>query len=376
MAEEKPDAEKTEAPSERRREQAREKGDRLTSSELATAMSGIAGALWLYGFGVKLADGMRISAASALSIGPADIADFRPLAATQTMLAPLAVPLLALGLLALVAVAIGQALSGGISFTPSLIAPKFERMDPVKGFGRIFGRKGLVELLKALLKVAILVGLSVWLIRGEVQTLLGLSAMPLDAALGMAGGMGLKLMLWLSLGLALIAGGDIPVQIFEWLKRLRMTKQELKDEAKEQEGSPEMKYAIRRMARESLKRASRSAMADATVVLTNPTHFAVALRYRPELDQAPVIVARGRGLVAEVIRELAAEQGVVILSYPSVARAIYFTGRVGTVIRADLYAAVAAILAFVLRAGTGQVAPDVEAPPGARFDEEGRMVAE
>ncbi len=375
MADETPRDEKTEAPTPRRREQAREKGDRLTSRELATAMGGIAGAIWMAAWAGDLAAGLQLSTAGALTLGRADILDFRPVEAVAAILWPVAAPLLALAAMVLVAVGIGQALAGGLSFNLSLAAPKLSRMNPLSGLGRMFGPKGLIELVKALAKALILVGLSTWLIYDSLPMLRGLSAMPLEAAMATANGLGLKLFLWLSLGLVLIAGGDLPVQIREWMQRLKMTKQELKDEAKQTEGSPELKFAMRRLARDNLKRASRSAMADATVVLTNPTHFAVALRYRPEIDAAPLIVARGRGLSAEVIRELAAERGVMTLSYPSVARAVYFTGKVGTVIRADLYAAVATILAFVLRMGLEAAdPPPVEAPPSALFDEDGKLV--
>jgi flagellar biosynthetic protein FlhB len=181
-------------------------------------------------------------------------------------------------------------------------------------------------------------------------------------------------MLWLSAGLVLIAGADLPLQLFQWLKKLRMSRQDVKEEYRQQEGAPEVRAALRRAARDALKRSSRAALADATVVLTNPSHFAVALRYRPETDPAPTIVARGRGMVAEVIRELAAEARTPVLSYPSVARALYFTGKVGAQIRPDLYAAVATILAFVLRVGGAATPPPAEAPPSAWYDESGRRI--
>jgi flagellar biosynthetic protein FlhB len=295
------------------------------------------------------------------------------------MLRPMGGPLVALGAMAVGAAVVGRVLTGGFDFNASLWSFKGSRIDPVAGLKRIFGVRGLIELVKALLKTVLLIGLSAWLLGRELDTLAGLSAMRFDDALATVGAVGIRLVLWLSLGLVVIAGGDLPVQIVQWLQRLRMTRQEVREEMKQQEASPELRNAIRRMARENMKRASRGAMAEATVVLTNPTHFAVALRYRPGADSAPVIVARGRGLMAEVIRELAAEQKTMILSYPSVARAIYFTGKVGAMIRPDLYAAVAAILAFVLRVGAEMADADseppvVEAPETALFDENGRMV--
>jgi flagellar biosynthetic protein FlhB len=158
--------------------------------------------------------------------------------------------------------------------------------------------------------------------------------------------------------------------------RLRMSKQEVRDEHKQTEGSPELKGAIRRRQHEVLRGSARSAVAEATVILTNPTHFAVALRYRPGEDAAPVVVARGRGATAEAIRELAKESTVPILSYPQLARALYFTTRTGHVIREDLYMSVAAVLAFVFNLdaalASGGAQPPVDVPAGARFDEKGR----
>ncbi len=370
--------EKTEAPTERRRQDARDKGDRLQSKELATAFSGVAGALWMWMFAGPMARGLRDGVRMALH--PATAIDgFDQLAAdipgaTLVILWPVIGPLAALAAMVLVAALAAHLIGGRIDFNLSLLAPKVSRMNPLAGLKRIFGTKGLIELVKALAKALILVGLSAFILWKNRVVLAGLSAVPRDAAFAQAADIGLQLFLWLSVGLALIAGGDLPVQILQWLKRLRMTRQEVKDEFKQQEGSAEVKHAIRRMARETLKAANREAMTDATVVLTNPTHFAVALRYRPGIDSAPTIVARGRGVVAEAIRELAAEKGIVTLSYPSVARAIYFTGKVGQEIRSDLYQAVATILAYVLRVGGMTEAPAAEAPETALFDEFGRKV--
>lgn len=370
---------KTEAPTERRRQDARDKGDRLQSRELATAFSGIAGALWLWMFAGAMARGLFDALRAALrpaaageAFGPAF--DDLP-AMILTFLWPLAGPLAALTAMVLVAALAAQMVGGGIRLNPALLQPKAARLNPAAGLKRIFGVKGLIELVKALVKALLLVGLSAFILWRSRDTLAGLSALPRDAAFAQAADIGLRLFLWLSFGLALIAGGDLPVQIMQWLQRLRMTKQEVKDEHKQQEGSTEVKHAIRRMARETLKAANREAMAEATVVLTNPTHFAVALRYRPGADAVPAIVARGRGVVAEAIRELAAEKGIATLSYPSVARAIYFTGKVGQEIRADLYQAVATILAYVLQVGGLSEPPEAQAPDSALFDEHGRKVS-
>jgi flagellar biosynthetic protein FlhB len=309
---------------------------------------------------------------SGLELGPADLAAFSPVERGVSLLTGLALPLALLGGLVLLAAVIGQGATGGLGFTPGLLAPKPERLNPLSGLKRLFGSQGVIELVKAVAKASLLLGLSFLILRRNLPVIAGLSAMPLDAAIGAAAGMALSLLLWLSAGLVLIAGADLPLQIVRWIRKLRMSREDVKEEYKQQEGSPEVRAALRRAARDALKRSSRAAMAEATVVLTNPTHFAVALRYRPDTDAAPAILARGRGLVADVIRELAAEQGVPVLSYPSVARALYFTGRVGGLVRPDLYAAVATILAFVLRVGAEGDAPQAEAPPSAFYDENGR----
>jgi flagellar biosynthetic protein FlhB len=370
-----PPEDRTEAPTPRRREQALERGDRLLSRDLATATAGLAGILWLWAQAGDIAARLSAGLAGALRIGPADVARFAPVERAVEMAVPLAAPILLLGGLIAVAAVAGQAASGGIGFVPGLLAPKADRVNPLAGLKRLFGLRGLIELAKSLLKAALLLGVSAAYLRAHQQQLATLSALPFEAAVRQAARLAGLLLLWLGAGLALIAAADLPVQLFQWLKRLRMSKQDIKEEYRQQEGSPEMKAAIRRAGREAIRRANRTAMADAAVVVTNPTHFAVALRYRPDQDSAPQIVARGRGLVADVIRELAATQGTPILSYPSVARALYFTGKVGQFVRPDLYAAVATILAFVLRMDAQGEQPPAEAPPTARYDESGRRAA-
>jgi flagellar biosynthetic protein FlhB len=365
---------KSEAPTERRRARARDEGDLFTSRELGTALLGLAGALWLLAFGPMLADAALAAARAAFRIEPATLRAFDAMAALHRLLLAIAGPLLALAALALAAPLAGRATAGGLRFTPGLLAPKPDRIDPMAGLGRMFGRRGLLELAKALVKAGLILGVGAALLWRDLPMLLGLSRLPPEAALPALVGAAVRLFLLLSLGLALIAAADLPVQFFQWLSRLRMTRTEVKEEMKQSEGSPEIRAALRRAQHRLLKEANRRAVAEASVVLTNPTHFAVALRYRPGVDAAPVIVARGRGPVADAIRALAAEQGVMLLSYPEVTRALYFTGRVGQMIRADLYVAVATILAFVLRVNEGRPAdqPEVEVPEGARFDAEGR----
>ena len=180
-----------------------------------------------------------------------------------------------------------------------------------------------------------------------------------------------------ALALAAIAALDIPAQLIQRGGRLRMTKQEVKDEHKESEGNPEVKGQQRARARAMLGKGARKAIAEAHVVLTNPTHFAVALRYDRGRDQVPVVVARGRGATALAIRELAAEATVPVLEYPQLARAVYYTSREGQEVRDDLYLAIATVLAFVfnVNAAAGGSPPPIDVPTGARFDENGVATA-
>jgi flagellar biosynthetic protein FlhB len=185
------------------------------------------------------------------------------------------------------------------------------------------------------------------------------------------------IMFAMAAGLVIIAGIDVPVQLIQLLRKLRMSKQEIKDENKESDGNPEIKAQLRQRQRDIAKRNMRKAVATAHVVLTNPTHFAVALRYNRATDQVPVVVAKGRGVTALAIRELATENKVTMLEYPMLARALYFTTREGQEIRDDLYLPIATVLAFVFGVNTraGGRQPPVTVPTTARFDENGAKVA-
>ena len=173
--------------------------------------------------------------------------------------------------------------------------------------------------------------------------------------------------------MAAIAGLDYAHQRREWRKRLRMTKEEVIRELKESEGDPLIKGRLRRDRESRLRRRMLVAVKDATVLIMNPTHFAVALRYDQGRDQIPVVVAKGRGEIALAIRELASELAVPCLEYPTLARAVYYTSREGQEIRDDLYMAIATVLAFVfgVNVAAGGRQPDILVPAGARFDENG-----
>ena len=368
--------EKTEAPTPKRRQDAAEKGDVLQSRELGTALVVLSGAGWMAMAGPLLLGSLEGMLADALSFDRGALITFDPGAAMLRMAGEVALPVLLLFAVTLVAAIGTPALLGSLGFRSSAFAFKGDRLNPLNGLKRIFGMQGLVELGKSIVKVLLLGAIGWWLLKGQADQLMSLARPDLRAALAELGTSFVWAVLAMAVALAVIAGIDVPMQMIQRAGRLRMTKQEVKDEAKQTEGNPEMKGAQRRRAAEMLRGGARQAVSEASMVLTNPTHFAVALRYRAGIDAAPVVVARGRGATADAIRQIAAEDDVPMLSYPQLTRAIYYTTRAGQVIREDLYLAVATILAFVFNLDAAERArarpPEVDVPPDALFDEEGR----
>lgn len=370
---------KTEAPTPKRTRDASEKGDVLQSRELGTALVVLSGAVWLAFAGPMAVDAMGTMVVDGLTFEAEDLRNFDPGGTILRLLGIVILPVAILFALTLVAAIGTPAMLGSLGFRAKAFAFKGNKLNPLSGMKRIFGMQGLVELAKSIAKVLLIGSIGVWLLISESRSVIGLSSSEIRPALATAGNTFVIAVLLMGAALALIALIDVPAQILQRTRRLRMTKQEVRDEHKQTEGSPELKAAVRRRQHEVLRNSARGAIAEATVVLTNPTHFAVALRYKPGEDAAPIVVAKGRGATADAIRELAAEHQVPMLSYPQLTRALYFTSRPGQTIREDLYLAVATILAFVfnleaaLAAGTKQ--PAVDVPPDVRFDPEGRPEA-
>ena len=367
--------EKTEAPTQKRREKARDDGQILRSRDLAAALVMMAGIAWLIFAGPTLLGACKAVMAASFQFTHADVEDFepfRPLAEAGWKLAPSLASLFAVTIVATIA---SQAGLGSLHFNPKAIAPKPSKLNPASGLKRIFGMQGWTELGKSLLKVVLLGAIGAYMLWKSSRTTMGLAQSDLNSALGSLGGTFISVLLVMGMGLVLIAGFDVPLQIFQLFSKLKMTKQEVKDEHKESEGNPEAKAHIRAKQREMSRRAVRAAVQEAHVILTNPTHFAVALRYERGQDEVPVVVARARGATALAIREMAGEYAKPVLEYPQLARAVYYTSREGQEVRADLYQAIAVVLAFVfgLNAGAGGTAqPPVEVPVDARFDENGQ----
>ncbi len=308
------------------------------------------GALVLYANGAQLGSSLRDMMRQAFTWDRAALDDpgYMTEALGQAVFAALdaCTPLFA----SLVAAAfLGTIAIGGWIFTPAPLAFKFERLDPMAGIGRMFSLNSLVEVLKALAKAALIVVAAVALLVGTMDRLLGLSDQPLVQAMGSALSLSLLTLAVCSGAVLLIAAVDAPYQLWSHARQLRMTRQEIQDEMKESEGRPEVRSRIRQLQQEVARRRMLERVPTADVVITNPTHFAVALRYDEARMRAPVVLAKGADETAARIRAIATENKVALFESPLLARALYWTTDLGQEIPAQLYLAVAQVLTYVYR---------------------------
>lgn len=243
---------------------------------------------------------------------------------------------------------------GGWILNWEAIAPKFEKMDPIKGIPRLFAMRGLVEMIKALLKILLVFAVSAVLYRSFISELLGLSAEPLAQSIGHALNIIGECLLLLSASLVLIAMIDVPYQLWDHNKKLKMTLQEIKDEHKESEGSPEVKGRQRRMQMDMAQNRMMAQVPKADVIVTNPSHYAVALRYDQHSNSAPKLVAKGIDLIAAQLRNVAIGADVPLVASPPLARALYYSTELDKEIPQGLYLAVAQILAYVYQLKAAQ----------------------
>jgi flagellar biosynthetic protein FlhB len=347
MAESESGQEKTEQPSEKRLKDAREKGDNPRSPELATAavfvgavLSLIAFGGWVAGRAMAWMSNQLQSAGQARGLGE-DLIARAGLSLGELMLA--IGPLVATCLLfAFVAPAVM-----GFNFSSEALAPKFERLSPIAGLKRIFGTQGLGELVKSLLRILILGAIGTAYYLAYEDRLLQLSQLPVATAAARGFGLILGLLMAMGAGLVLLAAADVPWQLWSWKRRLKMTRQELLEEMKETEGRPEVKGQIRRMQQQLASGRMMEAVPTADVVVVNPTHYAVALKYDPKKAQAPIVVAKGVDEVALNIRKVAAAHKVAIVEAPPLARVLHAKAELDREIPVKLYQAVAQVLSYV-----------------------------
>ncbi len=376
MAEEQED--RTEQPSGKRREEARRKGQVARSRELNSALVMTGAAVILLASGSHIAVGMQRIMVSFLSVQRDALLDQtsmlrgvqQALVEALWLLAPFLVLMLVIALLA------PLALSGWV-FSVEQLKPNFSKLNPIQGMGRIFSTRGLAELVKALIKFVIIGTLASLWIWTQADTIVASSSQNATAAIGdMVTLSGWSFLVFCA-AMLLIAAGDVPLQLWEHTKQLRMTRQEVKDEHKQTEGDPHLRGRLRQLQRE---RASRRMMADvprADVVVMNPNHYAVALRYQADKHNAPVVVAKGINLIALQIRDVAQAHGVPVVQSPPLARTLYHHAKLGRPIPTGLFLAVAQLLAYVyqLRAATAAGAgfnrqpPEFPIPENMRRDE-------
>lgn len=377
MAEENDNSqEKTEEATPRRLEKSREDGQTARSKELATMAVLIAGAGGLLMFGSQLGAAMEAIMRDAFTLERSAIFDTRHMSIQLMASAKEAAWALApIFLLLLVAAVAGSIGIGGLLFSGKAIAPKLNRMDPIKGLGRMFSMRSLIELVKAIAKVGLVMAVAIFILNVRTEDLLAIAEESSVPAM--------EHVLWtlgwsffvLSCATIVIAMIDVPFQIFDHQKKLRMTKQEVKDEYKDSEGKPEVKGKIRQLQREMAQRRMMQDVPTADVVITNPTHYAVALKYDPDSMGAPMVVAKGNDETAFKIMEIAREYKVEILRTPPLARAVYHNSDIGDEIPDGLYMAIAQVLAYVFqlrqfRKGRGPKPgmPDLPIPPDLRRD--------
>ena len=350
MADDDGSQEKTEEATPRRLEKAKEDGETARSKELATTAVLMAGAGGLLIFGTHLGAALEAIMRDAFTLERSAIFDMRHMSVQLIASAKAAAwalsPILAMLLVAAIAGSIGI---GGLLFSGKSIAPKLSRMNPIKGIGRMFSSRSLIELFKAIAKVGLVLTIAILILQVRTVDLLSISAEPTVPAM--------EHVLWtlgwsfflLSCATIIIAVIDVPFQIYDHQKKLKMTMQEVKDEHKDSEGKPEVKGRIRQLQREMSQRRMMQDGPTADVVITNPTHYAVALKYDQNSMAAPMVVAKGGDELAFKIMEIARENKVEILRTPPLARAVYHNSDIGQEIPDGLYMAIAQVLAYVFQ---------------------------
>ena len=348
MAENEQGQEKTEEATDKRLREAREKGQVPRSREFNTFFMMFASGIGLLFMGNGLISDLLKIIRESFSPTRAQIFDKQYLMISFIHELENALTMLAPFFILLVVVAIASSLAiGGWNFSMDAISFKVSKINPISGLTRIFGAKGLVELLKALAKFFLVTILAVNLLNLNAHKLILVGRQAVEVALANIGHELIMFFLLLSSSLIVIAAIDAPFQLWDNKRQMRMSKDEIKQEFKGQEGSPETKARVRQTQREMAMRRMMAEVPEADVVITNPTHYAVALKYDQDKPGAPVVVAKGADLIAAQIRNVATENRIPILSSPALARSIYYNAELGDEIPSGLYMAVAKVLAFV-----------------------------
>ena len=378
------DQERTEEATPRKQEKAREEGQVPRSKELATAAVLISSAIGMLWFGKGLALALMKIFTELLQMERADIYDMHAYFSTLSGLLQGILPsMLAFMSLVFIAAIAGSIALGGMTMSAKAASPKWSKLSPAQGLKRMFGPQAGVELLKAIAKFSVVAIVAYVLLKTLFPDILRISeqSSPQDIISAVT------MFLWMFIGLCcsmlLIVIIDVPFQIYNHSKQLRMTLQEVKDEYKDSEGSPELKPKIRQTQMAMAQQRMMGEVPKADVVVTNPTHFAVALRYDTQSAKAPIVIAKGADLVAEKIREIAREHHIPIMRQPTLARAVFYTTELDREIPGALFAAVAQVLAYVFQLklfnkGKGTrpkpLRVDKHIPQELHLDQEGRPI--
>jgi flagellar biosynthetic protein FlhB len=353
--------ERTEQATPKRLEEARKKGQIPRSRDLSTAAVTLVGGAALYLLGGQITGQMAEMMRRSLALSRDEATDASHMlpALGQAAAEGLWLSAPVLGAITLAAIIAPLAL-GGWSFSGQAMMPQFSRMNPIEGVKRMFALRSLIELTKAMAKfgvVAIIAAIVLW---NDATTLMALGREPLQQAIGHAVQISGKALLLISAGLLIIAGIDVPYQLWQYAKQMRMSREEIREEYKESEGSPEVKGRIRQLQQQLARQRMMQEVPKADVVVTNPTHFAVALKYDEKRMRAPIVVAKGADEIAAKIREVAGEHKVPIFEAPPLARVLWRNVDIGDEIPATLYIAVAQILTYVFQLKVGQKPPRPE----------------
>ena len=350
MSEHQDGQEKSQEPTAKRIADARKKGQVPRSRELNTTAITVIGLVGMMAMAPRFTEGFHKLFEQQFALDRADIFDpnamlghlVNAIGDALLMLLPFFALMVGVALLSSIAL-------GGFNVSFQAMQPKLSKLDPIKGMKRIFSVKGLMEMVKSLGKFVLVAVSTVVLLKAWAGDLLRLGDLGVEQSLGQAMNMVAWSALLLSSTLILMALIDVPFQLWQHKRDLKMTQQEVREEYKETEGKPEVKGRIRQMQREIAQRRMMAEVPQADVIVTNPTHYAVALRYDPERMQAPLVVAKGKNLIAANIREIGATHQVPLVEAPVLARAIYFNAEINQQIPAALFLAVAQLLAYVFQ---------------------------
>ena len=348
MAQEQQPQEKTEEPSAKRLKEAREKGQVVRSRDFNATVILLVTSFGFLIFGHYLASHLVVMMRACFEFDASLLMTTAITFAHLSYLSQYGIKATLPLMIMILILSLATPLSiGGWTFSREVVRPKLSRLNPMKGLARIVSKKGLVEVVKSFLKFLLIGGVSILVLKLKLPGLLLLGNAPLEVAISEGTTTVIEAVAWIASSLLIIALLDVPFQLYEHHQQMRMSKQELKDEYKDTEGKPEVKSAIRRAQQAAARRRMMSEVPKADVILTNPTHYAVAISYKNKKRKAPVVVAKGKNLIAFQISSVAQKSKIPIICVPPLTRAIYFSTKLNKEIPRGLYIAVAQVLAYI-----------------------------